>query len=165
MGRFGHVSGKPSHVEGGLSAWGFASCVNRTPNTTKEVSECEWLWFSSAEKSIPSRRPGGGAPSRYACCLLGFAREALGRSLDWGLWAGGAKWGVSGMFPRNRRMLRVGCPRGILLFASIRLQTSQRRCPNAGGHSLAAPKKVFEAAPAEGRRPVMLACLLVAWLC
>ena len=85
-------------------------------------------------------------------------RCALGRSLDWGLWAGGAKWCVSGMFPEDRRMLRVGCPRGILLFASIKLQTIQRRCPNAGGHSLAASKKVFGAARAEARRPVMLAC-------
>ena len=28
MVRFGHVSKKPLHVEGGLSAWDFASCVD-----------------------------------------------------------------------------------------------------------------------------------------
>ena len=36
---------------------------------------------------------------------------AVGRSWDQHLWAGGAKWCVADMFPRNRRMLRVGCPR------------------------------------------------------
>ena len=52
MVRFGHVSEKPSHVEGGLSTVGFAICANQTPNITKEVSECGWLQSSSAEKSI-----------------------------------------------------------------------------------------------------------------
>ena len=64
---------------------------------------------------MPPRRRGA-----VPLCLLlvaWLAREALGRSLDWGLWAGGAKWGVSGTIPRNRRMLRVGCPRYVLLFA------------------------------------------------
>ena len=65
MVRFGHVSEKPSHVEGGLSAWDFAICVNRAPNITKEVPECEWPWFSSVEKSIWCRSVGG-APARYA---------------------------------------------------------------------------------------------------
>ena len=43
--------------------------------------------------------------------MLALLLGLLGRPLDWGLWAGGAKWCISGMFPRNRRMLRVGCPR------------------------------------------------------
>ena len=52
MVRFGHVSEKPSHVEGGLSTLGFAIRVNQTPNITKQVSECGWLQLSSVEKSI-----------------------------------------------------------------------------------------------------------------
>ena len=50
-------------------------------------------------------------PVMLVVVVAWLAREALGRSLDWGLWAGGAKWGVSGTVPRNCRMLRVGCPR------------------------------------------------------
>ena len=54
MVHFGHVSGKSSHVEGGLSTVHFAICVNQTPNITKEVFECGWLQLSSAEKIFDS---------------------------------------------------------------------------------------------------------------
>ena len=64
---------------------------------------------------IPARRRG--AVPLCLLWLLLLAREALGRSLDWEWWAGGAKRCVSGMDVGIRRRLEVGCPWYILLFA------------------------------------------------
>ena len=54
----------------------------------------------------PPRRRGA-----VPLCLLLACLALLGRPLDWGLWAGGAKRRVSGMGVGNRRRLVVGCPR------------------------------------------------------
>ena len=66
--------------------------------------------LAALEKVFDSASAEGCRPVMLACLLL-LAREALGRSLDWGLWAGGAKRRVLGTGVGNRRRLVVGCPR------------------------------------------------------
>ena len=68
----------------------------------------------AAVGGVPAGRPSGRVP-------------AVGRPLDWHMWAGGAKRGVLGMFAADRRMLRVGCPGYHLLYAKTELQTMQER--------------------------------------
>ena len=82
---------------------------------------------------VKQRRSSSAVPLCLRMLLL--AREALGRSLDWGLWAGSAKRGVSGMVLSNRHMLRVGCPCNFFAYACIEFQTLQRRCPSSNGSS------------------------------